>query len=197
LTPPGKRWKITCERREPEMPGPSAPARLFRAGEHRIATARAFATVEAMKPVGRKTILAGLVLVAAVLGVILAVHIRNPYGRLDRLGRAVERLGSAYPRPYGPADYVVGIRHRTEPFDYYCQELDREERRLLASGHLVWAEFPLPEGKTVRDVLLSLRQEFLETGAYFRAIFDRTNGVVRVVCKPKDVAAFKAVLANR
>jgi len=150
-----------------------------------------------MKPVKRTTIVAALVLVAAVLGVLLAVDIRNPYGRLDRLGRAVERLGSGYPRSYRFGDYVRVILHRTDPFVYYCQELEREERRLLASGRLVWTEIPLPEGKTDRDVLIFLRQEFLDTGAYFRAIFDRTNGVVRIVCKPEDVAAFRAALANR
>lgn len=35
-----------------------------------------------------------------------------------------------------------------------------------------------------------------EKGVYYRAKVDLTNHLVRLICKPKDVAAFKAPLTN-
>ncbi|MCX8091285.1 MAG: hypothetical protein N3I86_10220 [Verrucomicrobiae bacterium] len=147
---------------------------------------------------GWKRVLLGVVVLAGVVGVaITAFRMANPYARLDRLAKAVTRVSAAYPRPYRIGDHLVGILHQSDPFDYYCRELKREEQRLLSSGHLVVAQLPWPEGKTEGDLLLALSQEYRRTGAFFRPVLDRTNRTLAVICKPGDAATFEAAAAGK
>jgi hypothetical protein len=119
---------------------------------------------------------------------------RDPCARLERLAKRAARLEAVHPRPYRLSDHLVGILHRSEPMRYYEQAVAKEQRALLASGHLVETQIGIPAERPSRDVHKVLHAVYQRTGAYYSASVDETNHHVMLISKPQDVAGFSAAL---
>jgi hypothetical protein len=119
---------------------------------------------------------------------------RDPCARLERMAKRAARLEAVYPRPYRWSDRLVGILHRTEPMRYYEEAAAKEQKALLASGHLVETQIGIPTDRPSRDVHKVLYAVYQRTGAYYSASVDEMNHHVILISKPQDVAGFSAAL---
>jgi hypothetical protein len=119
---------------------------------------------------------------------------RDPCARLERMAKSAARLEAVYPRPYRLSDHIVGILHRSEPMRYYEEAVAKEQKALLASGHLVETQIRIPADRSAREVHKALYSAYQRTGAYYSASVDETKHHVMLLSKPQDVAGFSATL---
>lgn len=137
-----------------------------------------------------------LALCASCLAVVLVFLVwdRDPFARLERMAECAARLEAAYPRPYRLPDYLVGLLHRVEPMRYYEDEVAKAQKALLASGDLVERRIAIPSARSDREIYTALYEVRQRTGAYYWAYVQSTNHLVLLVSRPRDIAAFSAVL---
>ena len=137
----------------------------------------------------------GLATLCFLIVTVLLMQRRNPYARLEYMGKNALRLSMG-----GPAvrilDRVIGILHCRDPKGYFSQEAEKEEKALLKSGLLVQTPVAIPDLWSPRDALTALWNRYQETGAYWSASVDQTNHVVVIVSTPKDVASFASALVR-
>jgi hypothetical protein len=119
---------------------------------------------------------------------------RDPCARLERMAKRAARLGAGYPHPYRWSDHLVGILHRSEPMRYYEEAVAKEQKALLASGHLVETQIGIPSDRPSREVHKALYAAYQRIGAYYSASVDETNHHVMLISNPQDVAGFSAAL---
>ena len=137
----------------------------------------------------------GLATISLLTAMLLLMQARNPYARLEHMGKSALRLSMG-----GPVvrilDRVVGILHCRDPKAYFSQEAEKEEKALLKSGLLVQTRVAIPETWSSREALTALWNRYQETGAYWAASVDRTNNIVVIISKPEDVASFVSALVK-
>jgi len=119
---------------------------------------------------------------------------RDPSARWEHLVISVDRLYARNPPAYRLTDHLVGILHNRNPLSYYEQGVDKEQKALLASGHLVETKIRIPAGRSEGDVTIALREVWQRKGLYFSALVDRTNHQFLLISRPQDVAAFSAAI---
>jgi len=133
---------------------------------------------------------AAFCLLAATLYALLP---RNPYRRLDYYSNQVLRLATSTNR-YTLSDHLVGLLHRSEPYQYYGERSQKEQAALLASGHLVETNISFPESWSKTELITALRKT---SGVYWAvARLNTTNHLARVICKPHQIASLRQVLKN-
>src|SRR5437588_4027906 len=117
---------------------------------------------------------------------------RDPCAHLKHMARSAGRL-SASSQVYRWSDHIVGVLHG-EPFRYYCEEITKEEQRLLASGYFAETKIRIPADRSDREVHKALHAVCQRTDFYCDASVDVTNHYVLLLSRPQDVATFSAAL---
>ena len=128
------------------------------------------------------------------IGAVALMFLQNPYRRLEHMGKSALRLSSG--GPVRISDHIIGILHRRDPRFYFIEEADKEQKVLLASGHLVESKIAISGTRSRQEVYQALAKTYQQTGAYWAATVDLTNRVVLLISKPKDAASFAAALEN-
>jgi hypothetical protein len=95
---------------------------------------------------------------------------------------------------YNLNDHLHILLYRTEPYQYYGAQSQKQQEALLISGHLIETRISIPESWSKAEVFRALRKT---SGAYWAiAEVDNTNHVVRLICKPHQVAYFRQAMRN-
>jgi hypothetical protein len=143
-------------------------------------------------PVGKLLVPAAGV---CLLGVLLyALLPRNPYRRLDYYSSQLLRLATSTNR-YTLSDHLTAVVRRVEPYQYYGERAQREQKVLLASGLLIETNVTLPNTWSERDLVAALRKT---SGLYWAvARVDTTNHLARLICKPHQADPLRQVLRNQ
>jgi hypothetical protein len=77
---------------------------------------------------------------------------------------------------------------------YYEKEVEKEQKALLASGHLVETKIPIPAGRSEQEVHKVQHEVWLRTRRYASSSIDTTNHQLLLISRPQDVVAFSAAL---
>ena len=139
-------------------------------------------------------IISGLFVLSLALVVVWLILPRNPYARLEFTGKMALALSSGGSLHF--LSRIASMIHCPDPGVYFSQEADREEQALLASGHLVRTRIKISDSQSSREALTALWYRHRRTGAYWSGSVERTNHMVVLVSKPKDVASFAAALGD-
>jgi hypothetical protein len=119
---------------------------------------------------------------------------RNPYRRLDYYSNQVLRLATSTNR-YTLSDHLNALLHRREPYQYYAERAQQEQKALLVSGHLVETNIALPIMWSERDLVAALSKT---SGLYWAvARVDTTNHLAFLICKPHQAEPLRQALRNQ